>query len=586
MATNYPIVRLTSGSNVYYARTYDWSSTGVQTGSTPESTQFVLPAGLPSGSYSLSVIANGIASTPVMFTQFDVSSSTPGEGSIVSTLPLSFAVQFNVAYDPASVQTSGFTVNGVAASSYTPTNSTTITYQFASSPVTNQGVQNIALAAGSVDEQGSELPVPAFSTNFYYDVTQMAVTSVTPTNGSTVVLPFSSTIELGFNVAYAAGSINTDNLTLSQGTVTGYTRVDSTHVQYTVSGLTQEGTLNFSLTPGTITDAYGNPGPTFAGSYTLDYGTVAYPLPLTRVNPAGSLVYDPTVSGSINPVGDTDSFMLPLDAGQTLAVMGQVGAALQAQISISGPGFSASAQSAAAGAPVLIQDEAVPTTGTYTITISGLNATTGTYTLDAVVNAAIQTEGNGGANNDTLPTAQSLSGSFVSLGGGGSRGAVVGNLNYPTVGENWYSFNLTAGQTVSLDVSGTSNPMSLELHDSLGNLLAAGTPVGGNVDQAISDFTAPTTGTYYVRVLGTASTTYALAVSVNADFDNQNNSSIATAQKVGSQQVSGQQDVLGDIEAAGASNFYEVQMASGATLTALTSTPGDGTAPRATLSIR
>jgi hypothetical protein len=70
MAENYPIVQLTAASgNVYYARTFNWSSTGVATGSTPVTTQFALPAGLPNGQYSLAVIANGIASAPVTFNQ-------------------------------------------------------------------------------------------------------------------------------------------------------------------------------------------------------------------------------------------------------------------------------------------------------------------------------------------------------------------------------------------------------------------------------------------------------------------------------------------------------------------------------------
>ncbi|HLG33900.1 MAG TPA: T9SS type A sorting domain-containing protein [Bacteroidia bacterium] len=68
MNTNYPIVRLTSGGgNVYYARTYNWSSTRISTGSTPHTTNFVLPGGLPAGTYSLQVIANGIASAAVSF---------------------------------------------------------------------------------------------------------------------------------------------------------------------------------------------------------------------------------------------------------------------------------------------------------------------------------------------------------------------------------------------------------------------------------------------------------------------------------------------------------------------------------------
>lgn len=67
-ATNYPLVRLTSGSNVYYARTYNWSSTGVQRGNIADVTTFQLPAGLPDGTYSLVVTANGIASDPVSLT--------------------------------------------------------------------------------------------------------------------------------------------------------------------------------------------------------------------------------------------------------------------------------------------------------------------------------------------------------------------------------------------------------------------------------------------------------------------------------------------------------------------------------------
>jgi hypothetical protein len=70
-ASNYPIVQMTDGSgNVRYARTYNWSSTGVMTGSTPVTTEFslTLPLLKNPGSYSLVVIANGISSAAVSFT--------------------------------------------------------------------------------------------------------------------------------------------------------------------------------------------------------------------------------------------------------------------------------------------------------------------------------------------------------------------------------------------------------------------------------------------------------------------------------------------------------------------------------------
>ncbi len=66
MSTNYPIVELTLGSNVWYAKTHDWTP-GVDEGST--SVKFDLPANLsPGATYSLTVVANGIPSYPINFT--------------------------------------------------------------------------------------------------------------------------------------------------------------------------------------------------------------------------------------------------------------------------------------------------------------------------------------------------------------------------------------------------------------------------------------------------------------------------------------------------------------------------------------
>ena len=67
MAENYPIVQVTDTSTgkVYYATTSNWSSTGVATGNTPETVTVVLPSALGNDSYTLVVIADGIASDPI-----------------------------------------------------------------------------------------------------------------------------------------------------------------------------------------------------------------------------------------------------------------------------------------------------------------------------------------------------------------------------------------------------------------------------------------------------------------------------------------------------------------------------------------
>lgn len=68
--SNYPLVRFIDGSgNVYYGRTYNWSSTSVQTGSRIVTTECKIPSYVYDGpgNYSLQVVANGIASDPVSF---------------------------------------------------------------------------------------------------------------------------------------------------------------------------------------------------------------------------------------------------------------------------------------------------------------------------------------------------------------------------------------------------------------------------------------------------------------------------------------------------------------------------------------
>ncbi len=63
MATNYPLVKLTTAAGVvYFCRTFDHSTMGVATGTTTQSTYFKVPFGVANGPAELCVIANGISS--------------------------------------------------------------------------------------------------------------------------------------------------------------------------------------------------------------------------------------------------------------------------------------------------------------------------------------------------------------------------------------------------------------------------------------------------------------------------------------------------------------------------------------------
>src|SRR6185503_293619 len=70
MSTNYPLVRIINHAtgHVFYARTHDHSRMGVERVGSNEivTTQFDAPAGMESGASDLVVVANGIASQPIV----------------------------------------------------------------------------------------------------------------------------------------------------------------------------------------------------------------------------------------------------------------------------------------------------------------------------------------------------------------------------------------------------------------------------------------------------------------------------------------------------------------------------------------
>jgi hypothetical protein len=89
MSSNYPIIRLVDNAgHVGYARTFNWSSTGVATGSTPETVEFTLPTGFTLANSTLYVVANGIASStlPQGWSAIDVGNpGLPGNASFDGT---------------------------------------------------------------------------------------------------------------------------------------------------------------------------------------------------------------------------------------------------------------------------------------------------------------------------------------------------------------------------------------------------------------------------------------------------------------------------------------------------------------------
>jgi hypothetical protein len=355
-----------------------------------------------------------------------VTTTIPAVGSVVFSQPTTFTVNVTDPVDPATLQASDFTVNGIAATSvsYTP-GTTTMVFTYASTPVTSQGLQTMHINAGAFDRAGDEVPVNVFDGTFRYDAVLLQVVSTNPPFPNGIfTLPGPFTYDVNFNEAVDPTSVQTTDLQLSGipgAFVSGVTVLPgNTTARFTLSGFnpTTEGALTANIAAGAITDAFGNPGAAFTATYQVDIGTVPYPTPLTSENPKGSLIYDPSVSGVVNFAGDTDSFTLNVNAGQTITVLLRpTSPGLQPSVLIKDPSnvTIASVTAAAAGQNALIQTVTAATSGTYTFTVSGAGGTVGNYNLRVTLNAALETEGLLPGDNNTLANAQNIDGSAVTL---------------------------------------------------------------------------------------------------------------------------------------------------------------------------
>jgi hypothetical protein len=129
--------------------------------------------------------------------------------------------------------------------------------------------------------------------------------------------------------------------------------------------------------------------------------------------------------------------------------------------------------------------------------------------------------------NGNFLTSTSIPGVPIGLAVAGVDGVAPPppNLN------NFYSFQLSAGQsaTAILNLLRTSTGATEYLLDSQGNRLATGQAGPNSFSQVISNFVAPTSGTYYLQVGGN-NVQYNLTVTKNAAFDTEPNNTQATAQ--------------------------------------------------------
>ena len=471
---------------------------------------------------------------------FAAESVTPADGSLLSTYPNLCEINFSDSILLTSLDASDLTVNGVVADSVTVIDANTLAFDISSAD-TGDGVFNVAIGAGAITSVSGQ-PLEAFGVSFDYDATNPLVSSSSVVEDETLG-PGSLVYEVQFSEELETTDLGGEDVTLGESfsgttftpdaftydpttSIATMTYNDLAEGNYTLTLLTSDtafrdrrgnlldGAPSFPLPSGDS-----SPGDPFVVHFKVDRTVEGFPTPLSSVTPLGSLNYSGDVMAVLNEVSDVDAFSLSLDPGQFISVvLSPMDTSIQGQVELLDPAGTSLGVVAASspGQSVFLLDALASDAGLYQIDVSSL-AGQGRYELAVVLNAAMEQEQSGGLTNNDLASAQSLDASFLDLGNGSQRAAVLGTADGTGSTPDLYAVSLTAGDVVTwiLTNQGTGET-TLELLDSTGMVLALGMAGGLNIGEAITDFVVPGSDVYYARITGDGN--YSLVVARNTHF--------------------------------------------------------------------
>ncbi len=367
-SSNYPIVYLKNATGqVFFARTFDFSTLGLRTGTTPMSTRFVLPRGLPGGSYSLFVNAVGISSEPLAFTAPPSSVTTTANNVFFNT--------------PFANQSGTFTAQFDASPSLSPTNSVVglsngpqTAYTGLAAIVRFNPSGNIDARNGGSYQAASVIPYSGGATYHF----RLVVNVPAHTYSIFVTRPGQTETTVGLNFAF-----RTEQSTVSQ--LNSYA-VDANSGTTTVSNFSVAPDFSLSVAPSTRTVNTGN-----TTTYTITASPVNGFNQAIRLS-VGGLPPEATWAFSPNPIagGSGSSTLTVTTIGATqlgtypLTIIGQSGGGVLTHTAST----SVSVQKQASTANVFINTAIKPQSGFFTVDFDASVSVTPTNSVIALANGA------------------------------------------------------------------------------------------------------------------------------------------------------------------------------------------------------
>ncbi len=273
---------------------------------------------------------------------------------------------------------------------------------------------------------------------------------------------------------------------ISGATVTGVTLLPgNTTAQFTLGGITAEGTLTASIAAGAVTDQYGFPIAAFSATYVADQANPIQPASFVSLAPAGGLVFESQGnSATLFGATDRDDYAFFVQAGQTI---GAVATPMNSGVALTLALGSGTPVTGAAGQAVVLEPQDISADGIQTLHVSGSGATG--FTLNIYRNAALESPA-GSSNQMSIDSSAIVLPSNPWISTQGTRYAAVGT-SAPVLGQTSGQITTTFANNNSqagnmFDVTTFANAItitSLDLNLSSGTYtillyIKAGTYVG------------------------------------------------------------------------------------------------------------
>ena len=350
------------------------------------------------------------------FPPLTVASTTPAAGSVVaSTPPVDFYVTFSDEIHHANQYAEqGFTVNGIPAFSCYMTGASGIRFHYENSPVTQDGVQTVELAADIAPRASDGEPSQPHAYQFRYDSLPMQALAISPPAGTLAEAP--SEIRVVFNEAPSPESIKPSALMLSAGTVLSASFESPSTVVFKVSIPFFDGDVSATIVAGSLKDAHGNPLPAaIRWQYALKLAVKDFASKWTRRGTGGASFFTNTASGTLNPLENTVSYRLRLAESARIwaSIRGEDSPVIRLKTPSGDVAGISDSHAFAGGDPALRQlailnVEALEA-GDYLLELGAEESgRLGDYSLAVAVNGALSREDTLGIRNDTLADAEDL----------------------------------------------------------------------------------------------------------------------------------------------------------------------------------